>query len=46
MQQGTAKYSNWKDSHECSVNHTTSGMQATGAIEMFRRSIKKQFHIS
>ena len=43
IQQGTPKYSNWKDSHVCSVNHTANSgaMEAAGAIDMFRRSIEK-----
>ena len=37
IRQGTPEYSNWKDSHVCSVNHTASSgaMEAAGAIEMF-----------
>ena len=43
IRQGTPQYSNWKDSHVCSVNHTTSSgaMEAAGAVEMFQRSIEK-----
>ena len=37
IRQGIPEYSNWKNSHACSVNHTASSraMEAAGAIEMF-----------
>ena len=41
--QGTQEYNNWKETHNCSVNHTASSgaMEAAGAIELFRRSVEK-----
>ena len=43
IRQGTTEYSNWKDSHVCSVNHTASlgAMEAEGPYRYFEDLLKK-----
>lgn len=38
---GTQEYEQWKNEHNCSINHTQSSgnMEAAGAIEIFKRSV-------
>lgn len=39
----TPSYLDWKESHECNVNHTgsASSMETSGTFDIFHRSIEK-----